>query len=92
MGYFCTCKKCRISSQDKRGHFLKTKKTYRKHQKAELLISNISNDSNNLSSTDSDNDDDDNDEAMEISSEDNSSDKQISVFELFQSIIKKSLR
>ena len=90
MGYFCTCKKCRISSQDKQGRFLKTKKTYRKHQKAELLISNISNDSNNLSSTDSDNDDDDNDEAMEISSEDNSSDEQILVFELFQSIKKSS--
>ena len=58
MAYFCTCKKCKDSSQNNQGRFLKTKRTYKKHQEAELLLRNIS---DNLSPTDtnSTNSDDD---------------------------------
>ncbi len=58
MAYFCTCKKCKDSSQNNQGRFLKTKRTYKKHQEAELLLRNISDD---LSPTDtnSTNSDDD---------------------------------
>jgi len=42
MAYFCTCKKCKDSSQNNQGRFLKTKRTYKKHQEAELLLRNIS--------------------------------------------------
>jgi len=58
IAYFCTCKKCKDSSQNNQGRFLKTKRTYKKHQEAELLLRNISDD---LSPTDtnSTNSDDD---------------------------------
>jgi ribosome maturation factor RimP len=91
MAYFCTCKKCKNFSQSKQGHFLKTKRTYKKHQEAELRLQNSLND---LSSTETNITKSDNDNVtMEIDSseeEDISSNKQVLVSQLFQ--IKNSLR
>lgn len=93
MAYFCTCKKCKDSSQDNQGRFLKTKRTYKKHQKAEQQRQNISGD---LSTTDTNltNSDDDDNTAMKTDSEEDKksdlSDKRILVPELFQ--IKNFLR
>jgi hypothetical protein len=86
MAYFCTCKKCKDSSQNNQGRFLKTKRTYKKHQEAELLLQNISDD---LSTTDINltNSDDDDIITMKTDSEEDKksdlSDKQV-VPELFQ--------
>jgi hypothetical protein len=86
MAYFCTCKKCKDSSQNNQGRFLKTKRTYKKHQEAELLLRNISDD---LSTTDTNltNSDDDDIITMKTDSEEDKksdlSDKQV-VPELFQ--------
>ena len=85
MAYFCTCKKCKNSSQNNQGRFLKTKRTYIKHQKAELLR-NISGD---LSTTDTNltNSDDDVITVKTDSEEDKKSDlsdKQVRVSKLFQ--------
>ena len=86
MAYFCTCKKCKDSSQNNQGRFLKTKRTYKKHQEAELLLRNISDD---LSTTDTNltNSDDDDIITMKTDSEEDKksdlSDKQV-VPKLFQ--------
>lgn len=78
MGYFCACKKCKDSSQNNQGRFLKTKRTYKKHQKTELLLRNIS---GNLSITDTNLTN--SDTTMETNSEENEksdlSDKQVLV-------------
>jgi hypothetical protein len=90
MAYFCTCKKCKNFSQSKQGRFLKTKRTYKNHQEAELRLQNSLND---LSSTETNLTESDNDNAtMEIDSseEDVSPNKQVLVSQLFQ--IKSSLR
>ena len=86
MAYFCTCKRCKDSSYNNQGHFLKTKRTYNKYQKAELLLQNISGD---LSTTDTNltNSDDDVITMKTDSEEDKKSDlsdKQALVLELFQ--------
>ena len=38
MVYFCSCKKCKANSNDRFGCILKTKKTFKRHQKKENLI------------------------------------------------------
>jgi len=85
MAYFCTCKKCKDSSQNNQGRFLKTKRTYKKHQEAELLLWNISDDLS-LTDTNSTNSDD-NIITMKTDSEEDKksdlSDKQVLVPELF---------
>ena len=86
MAYFCTCKRCKDSSYNNQGRFLKTKRTYNKHQKAKLLLQNISGD---LSTTDTNltNSDDDVITMKTDSEEDKKSDlsdKQALVPELFQ--------
>ncbi len=85
MAYFCTCKKCKDSSQNNQGRFLKTKRTYKKHQEAELLLRNISDD---LSPTDTNSTNSDDDIiTMKTDSEEDKksdlSDKQVLVPELF---------
>jgi len=86
MVYFCTCKKCKDSLQNNQERFLKTKRTYKKHQEAELLLRNISDD---LSTTDTNLTNSDDDViTMETGSEEDKkrdlSDKQMLVPELFQ--------
>jgi hypothetical protein len=68
MAYFCTCKKCKDYSQNNQGRFLKTKRTYKKHQKAEaeLLLRNISTD---LSTTDTNLTNSDDDSESDLSDE-----------------------
>lgn len=96
MLYFCTCKKCKNSSRNNQGRYLKTKKTYKKHQNAELLKQNTSD--NNSSSNDTNLTKSDEYNDMEIESDEenlndeerDSSDEQIPMFEIFQNIINSS--
>ena len=89
MLYFCTCKKCKSSSRNNQGHYIKTKKTYKKHQNAELLKQNTSD--NNSSSNDTNLTKSDEYNDMEIESDEenlndeerDSSDEQIPMFEIF---------
>ena len=96
MLYFCTCKKCKNSSRNNQGRYLKTKKTYKKHQNAELLKQNTT--GNNSSSNDTNLTKSDEYNDMEIESDEenlndeerDSSDEQILMFEIFQNIINSS--
>ena len=96
MLYFCTCKKCKNSSRNNQGRYLKTKKTYKKHQNVELLKQNTTD--NNSSSNDTNLTKSDEYNDMEIESDEenlndeerDSSDEQIPMFEIFQDIINSS--
>ena len=102
MLYFCTCKKCKNSSRNNQGRYLKTKKTYKKHQNAELLKQNTSDNNytsdNNSSSSDTNLTKSDKYNDMEIENDEenlndeerDSSDEQIPMFEIFQNIINSS--
>src|SRR5690349_352991 len=98
MLYFCTCKKCKSSSRNNQGRYLKTKKTYKKHQNAELLKQNTSDNNSSSNDTNLTKSNEYNDNDMEIESdkenlndeERDSSDEQIPMFEIFQNIINSS--
>ena len=64
MVYFCSCKKCKANSSDGFGCILKTKKTFKRHQKKENLIQ--SSDDSNLTNENSANSNEIND-SKEIS-------------------------
>jgi len=52
MNYFCSCKKCKANSIDRLGCYLKTKKTFKKHQKKDNSNYELNSDDEKLDSID----------------------------------------
>lgn len=66
MDLFCTCRKCKNLSQAGDGRYLKTKKTFIKHQKKEYSLLN-----NNYSSSEESKESEETNECDSINSSDN---------------------